>query len=179
MTIFILFRLSWGLQNLANTAALFISIVYWAILHPLITYPSTTGLLFSIFLHMFNSITCAMDIFINARPVQISHFYFSSFFGLYYALFSIIYWVLGGKGGLGCDIAKLGNEGPCEDFIYPILDWEDKPLDAFALVGAGVVIGMPVLQTVWWSLYKLRISIRKSCCKSESRGDKMTLVDRA
>ena len=76
---------------------------------------------------------------------------------------------------MGCDIAKLGNEGPCEDFIYPILNWEDKPLDAFALVGAGVVIGMPVLQTVLWSLYKLRISIRKSCFESESRGDKMTL----
>ena len=82
-----------------------------------------------------------------------------------------------GKGGLGCYIAKLGNGRPCEDFIYPIINWEDKPLDAFALVGAGVVIGMPVLQTVWWSLYKLRIFI--SYCKSERCGDKMTLVDRA
>ena len=80
---------------------------------------------------------------------------------------------------MGCAIAKLGNEGLCEDFIYPILDWEDKPLDASALVGVGVVIGMPVLQTVWWSLYKLRIFIRKSYCKSERCGDKMTLVDRA
>ena len=80
---------------------------------------------------------------------------------------------------MGCNIAHWGNEGQCEDFIYTILNWEDIPLDAFALVGTGVVIGMPVLQTVWWSLYKLRISIRKSCFESETRGDKMTLVDRA
>merc|ERR1719419_1817664 len=99
-----LYKLSWAFQNMSSTAALFITIVYWSVLHPMITYPTTTGLLFSILLHMFNTITCLVDIFINARPINISHFYFASFFGMYYALFSIIYWVLGGTGGLDCDI---------------------------------------------------------------------------
>ena len=177
---FLSFRLSWGLQNLSTTAALFITIVYWAVLHPLITYPTTTGYMFSIFLHMFNSITCVLDIFITARPVKISHFYFASFFGIYYALFSIIYWMLGGKGGLGCTTAEIGVDlaPKCEDYIYPILNWEDNPLDAFALVGGGVVLGMPVLQAVWWSLYKLRVSMRRCCCKSLDQGDKLRLVDK-
>jgi len=168
-----MYKFSWALQNLSSTAALFITIVFWAVLyHYVADRYDTTGLIFSITLHGLNTVTCVLDIFINARPVQISHFYFASFFGVYYGLFSIIYWMLGGTGGLACNITELGSEHEesyCEHFIYNITDWEDHPLQGLALLGAGIFLIIPVLQACWWLLYKLRIALKSCCCKGQNR----------
>jgi len=147
--------------------------VFWAVLYPYVADRYTTrptDLLFSIIFHGLNTVTCVLDIFINARPVRISHFYFASFFGVYYGLFSIIYWMLGGTGGLGCNFTDLDTEKAesyCEHFIYPITDWDDQPLQGLALLGAGVFLFMPVLQTCWWLLYKLRIALKSCCCRGQ------------
>ena len=77
----------------------------------------------------------------------------------------------GGKGGMDCAVQ-------CEDYIYPILNWGEKPWDAFALVGGGVVLGMPVLQTVWWGLYKLRVAIRSCCGSGEVRWKNIEMAER-
>ena len=75
--------------------------------------------------------------------------------------------MLGGTGGLGCNFTDLDSEKAesyCEHFIYNITDWDDHPLQGLALLGAGVFLFMPVLQTCWWLLYKLRIALKSCCC---------------
>jgi len=97
-----LYKFSWALQNMSSSAALFITIIYWSILHPIVV---AEGMMsgpwkefLNVFLHLLNTLSYLLDIFITARPTRIHHFYFAIIFGIWYMLFSLIYWAAGGTG---------------------------------------------------------------------------------
>ena len=97
-----IFRVSWALQNLSSSSALLISLIYWTALHPYVVkyhlMTSAWASFLNVFLHGLNSVSFLIDIFVSARPVRIHHFYFAVFFGIYYMVFSIVYWQAGGTG---------------------------------------------------------------------------------
>jgi len=205
----LIYKISWGLQNMSSSAAIFITIIYWAILHPIVLKEGLmSGAYYqflNVFLHLLNTLSYLLDIFITARPTRIHHFYWPIVFGLWYMIFSIIYWAAGGTGRCYCETATvlfntttaltsgtsvatstttlltsttttilqnitsttsipttttITPECPeiCDAFIYPILDWGDKPLLAIGMIIGGVLV-MPLIQTFWWSCYKLRVWI--------------------
>lgn len=176
-----LYSVSWGLQSCFTTVALWITVVYWTALHP---YVVKCGLMSGLwmetlnyFLHLVNTLSCLLDMFMTARPVRIHHFYLAVLFGVWYTLFSATYWAAGGIGACRPRIADWANAtepcpqpDPCADFqttnannctvvcdsyIYPILDWGDKPGEAVAIVLGGCVV-MPLMQGLWWAIAKLR-----------------------
>lgn len=102
ITLPFIYKLSWALQNLASTTALFISLIYWTFLHPYVVehnlMPTTWLQFLNVFLHGLNTVSYLIDIWIDARPTRIHHFYFSVIFGIYYMCFSLTYWAAGGTG---------------------------------------------------------------------------------
>ena len=87
-------------------------------------------------------------------------------FGIYYTTFSLVYWAAGGTGVCQrrCEEVSPAPAGApcpvvCDPFIYPILDWESKPLMAVGTVLASCVM-MPVLQSVWWGVVWIRLKIK-------------------
>ena len=72
---------------------------------------------------------------------------------LYCLLETVVIWNLAGNSSQPC------GEVVCDKFIYPILDWSDKPGQAAGMILLGLV-AMPVIQTFWWGCYSFRRWIR-------------------
>ena len=188
-----IFRISWALQNMTGSVAVFISLVYWTLLHPVVVenhlMSGTYKEFLNVFLHGLNSVSFLIDIFVTARPWRIHHFYFAIMFGLWYMGFSLVYWAAGGTGRcyykhynhlinttttltpttttLSTTTTSLPvteSEWFCDPFIYPILDWGGKPLLAVGMILGGVLV-MPLVQTFWWLCYKLRRWLSARCSR--------------
>jgi len=167
-----IYKVSWGLQSMSSTVALFITLVYWIALHPFVVKYHMMGgawaQFLNFFLHGFNSLSFLIDIFISSRPTRIHHFYFAIIFGLWYMGFSLVYWAAGGVGMCTMRCATLNttsttttiantncDEIVCDKFIYPILDWDGHPGLAVGMILMGVCV-MPLIQTFWWACHSVR-----------------------
>ena len=168
-------KISWGLQTTFTTIAPYISLVYWSVLHRYVVERGLTAgaWMSNVFLHVLNTVSCLVDMFITARPVRLHHGYLPVLFGLWYTLFSLVYWAAGGVGKCAClrgsvpctcgtDIADCQLE--CERFIYPILDWEKEAGTAVGVVLGGFV-GLLLLQAFWFGVYKSRLYIHARLVK--------------
>ena len=126
----------------------------------------------NVFLHAINTLSVLVDLMITARPIRIHHFYLAVIFGIYYTIFSLVYWAAGGVGicmprceNLPAN-SSLDPQDPscpvvCDHYIYPILDWESQPGLALGLV-VGSCLLMPVLQSVWWATVAVRRRIKQA-----------------
>eukprot|EP00095_Tigriopus_kingsejongensis_P007448 maker-scaffold403_size186359-snap-gene-0.46 protein:Tk07448 transcript:maker-scaffold403_size186359-snap-gene-0.46-mRNA-1 annotation:"rolling stone" len=150
----LLYQISWALGTCFSNAALVITLIYWLGLHKFV---EEYGLLttswdyyLNFFVHALNTIFCLVDMFLSNRPYRLLHFYLPIGYGVFYVLFSLIYW---GAGGLG-----LCNEDGCVNYIYPILDYSGHPWWAVATVAIALVV-IPIGQCIWFGLFKLRLLI--------------------
>jgi len=165
------------------STALFISLVYWVALHPLVvkynTLQTAWHQFLNAFLHALNSVSCFIDMFITARPIHLHHFYVPVMFGLFYTVFSLVFWAAGGTTEMAVcqlhlntsdhQVLPLGPLTPVNAtnclmkenaYIYPILDWGGHPGWALMIVGLGCV-GIPVIHVFWWGVYKARMGLAK------------------
>ncbi len=93
-----------------------------------------------------NSILVFVDLFIIATPVRLVHVYQTILAGIYYILFSLIYYAAGGTD-------ETGNP-----YIYDVLDWSDP--GAAALVAfLGCLAGLPLTWIAIFALYRVRCLI--------------------
>jgi len=162
------YSISWGLQSCFSTVALWITLVYWIALHPyVIEFDLIKGdwmIALNYFLHLVNTLSCLLDIFLTARPIRVHHFYLAVIFGLWYTIFSLIYWAAGGT-GICKERCDKRPDCPyiCDRYIYPILDWDEKPGMAAGVVLGGCVF-MPVIQGVWCGLAWVRDTVKEKFC---------------
>ena len=81
------YSVSWGLQSCFSTVALWITLVYWTALHPfVIEHNLIQGdwmIALNYFLHLVNTLSCLLDIFLTARPIRVHHFYLAVIFGIW------------------------------------------------------------------------------------------------
>ncbi|XP_023346985.1 protein rolling stone [Eurytemora carolleeae] len=158
-----LYSFSWGMQTTFTTIALFITLIYWAFLHRYVVefnlLPGTWMKVLNVFLHAINSVSALIDLFLTARPIRFQHVYLPLLFGIYYAIFSVIYWAAGGVG-----ICR--SETDCDPYIYPILDWDGNPGGAVLFVFLGF-IGTFIIQGFVYGLYRLRTVIHKKATGTE------------
>jgi len=165
-----IYSFSWAMQTCFTAVALFISIIYWTALHPYVVefelMKGTWMTILNVFLHAINTVSCLIDIMITARPIYIHHFYLPVAFGVWYTLFSLIYWAAGGVGicmrRCPGDMMLHDPTCPvqCDKYIYPILDWEDHPGLAAGIVVGGCIF-MPLLLAFWWVLVWIRHKIKE------------------
>ncbi|XP_040564299.1 protein rolling stone [Lepeophtheirus salmonis] len=166
-------KISWALANISFNGALFITLIYWVILHAGVadTFESDIAVAFNFFMHTVNTISVIIDFFISDRPWRILDFYYTFIFGTWYLIFSITYWALGGTGFCHLDCgSEGGTEGDvgtencvttCDPYIYPILDYGNKLGLSIGFALGGNIL-LPFLHTFYFLLYQLRLKIFKT-----------------
>merc|ERR1719264_698118 len=94
-----LYKLSWGLENMVSTISLFVTVLYWTLLHPYFmehwSLETPLDEFMNFFAHALNTISYLVDFLISGRPRRIHHFYFGIIFGLGYGVF--FFHLLGGR----------------------------------------------------------------------------------
>ena len=97
--------------------------------------------------HISNLIYVLVDMFVAGIPVRMLHFYQPMTYGAMYAIFAIIYWKCGGKNESG------------KGHIYDLIDYDNSPGMAIAIVLGLIFIIVPLVHSVMFGFYKLRVRL--------------------
>ena len=126
-------RISWILSSIAYPVALFITLLYWIVLHKPLRNP--LRIYSNMNLHAIQTIVAISDTLISSRPWKVGHFYCVFLYSILYLLFQILY-IVGFKGQ-----DEYGN-----DYVYFILKWDSETgiavLIAISLLIAGIISHM-------------------------------------
>lgn len=135
-------KVLWILHNVAIDLTFSVTTLYWCgrTFSHKINVP-----LHSEVMHTWNSISMLMDFFMVSIPIRIPHVYASAIVGLFYAVFSYVYYYLG---GLSVDNSHS---------LYPLLDWKNDVLVAVLVVLASFTVLM-LLRVLIYLAYCVR------CC---------------
>lgn len=106
--------------------------------------------------HGLNSVYAIINIFITAKPINITHMWHPVLFSLIYVVFSVIY--------------QLGFGVPP---IYTVLDWS-KPTTALLTSVPLVFIGVPLCHVMFFILYRTRCVIFRKCCLKKDKAETST-----
>lgn len=79
--------------------------------------------------HAANAAGMLFDLLIVRYPIFLFHIIYSINIGIFYLLFTVIYYFAGGEDGRG------------NRFIYPVLDWS-KPVPALITTAGTIVLGI-------------------------------------
>ena len=106
-----------------------------------------------------------LDTILSARPIRILHVWCSFAFGILYLGFNLVY-VL--AGGMDFD----GN-----NFIYNILDWNERPLRSVGF-SFGAIVSVAVAHVFLWAIAKgsERIWSPNSCCHNKVGDEELMIV---
>lgn len=149
----------WILCNNCVVFASVISIIYWTML-----YREGHQNLNNYLVHATNSLVLIIDLFIVRHPPRMSLFIIPMTCGSLYMFFTVVYTYLGG-------VDRDGN-----NFVYPILDWKNRPEKA-TVVGVGCVTFLGIIHFTVCGVHRLREMIY-TCLDSETSGKiALPLVD--
>ena len=141
-------KLNWLLFAISAPAALLVTGVYFVALFPQkkVDYLNPED----VNLHLMNTVIVLLELCVSAFPVRLLHYVYMFVYGALYATFSIIYWSV--------DHTHV---------LYPgVLDWNYPKKTGFVLIILALVI-LPLLQIFVYSVYRLRIFIRRICCRAQ------------
>lgn len=142
------FKATWVLLNMANVGCVLVTVVFFAFLWPMFNVSHID--LFNLQLHGINSVIIGLEFFLTAVPSRLYHYIYPLMYGLTYLIFSAIFY-------------GAGNTNP----IYPnVLDWSKPGQTAVICLLLGFVF-MPLLQLLFFLMYKLRLFIYKQISSSD------------
>jgi len=141
-------RITWAFFTLAGFLQTLITVLYWALLHP----PEARGLfLYSmIILHGGVAALILVDgLLVNRIPIRMRHWLEICLpFTFMYALWSLL------QSPLALDLENpyMDAFGADDDKIYPVLDWEEKPMLTLALILVSAFVVSPIFYTLLWAV---------------------------
>lgn len=100
----------------------------------------------SILKHAINSVYAVLSLIVSAKPVRILHVYQAVLFSVVYCVFSLVYQKAGGGA------------------IYTVLDWDKMP-NTVLLSLATVLVVVPMVHLVMFTIYRSRVFAWNSCCR--------------
>uniref|UniRef100_A0A2A4JU90 Uncharacterized protein n=1 Tax=Heliothis virescens TaxID=7102 RepID=A0A2A4JU90_HELVI len=130
----------WAVFNIAVTLSIMITTLYWVLLYnPALRSEMTTRAFWlDVSTHGIASCLMVVELVLSRTPVRFLHVYQPLGMGLWYAVFSAIYYAAGGT-----DI----NGNP---FIYEVLDWSQGKRTG--IVVAASMAGLIVVYTFVWAI---------------------------
>ncbi|KAK6179859.1 hypothetical protein SNE40_012117 [Patella caerulea] len=146
-------KIQFVLVNIASTVSPVISIIFWLAVYD----PETGPTAVSINTHGINVALVLLDTIISRHPVKLIHFFHSVIFCVVYALFTVLYWAVG------------GTNHKNEPYIYKILDYSGKTDVAIMYVLLVPFVGAPLCHCLIYTIFKLRNAIHyKTCFKEDT-----------
>ncbi|KAL4226219.1 hypothetical protein ACF0H5_014204 [Mactra antiquata] len=131
-------KIQWILNNINNVLSIIITILYFSFYTINLTYPSVCK-------HLITSIYVILSsAFVTAIPVKLFHFYQPMVFIIIYAIFLSIY------------------QSQIKTSIFLVLDWTE-PRDAAILLSCVILIGCPLIHTLFYFIFKLRTVMFTKC----------------
>ena len=140
-------KMQWLLATVALEYAIFVSTVYWSLIHDESDGVSAVN----IHVHAINGVISLCDIMFSGTVIRLFHVVYGLMFGAAYVVFTIIYYVSGGTTEDG------------EKHIYTILDYENHPGSA-AIVICITFVFFILLHTAIYSLYGIRQWLLNKWC---------------
>ena len=133
-------KLSWMLFSMIANGAIIVSVVFFAALYPQIYKHGEFPKVEDFNLHAVNSIIIFLELLLSALPIRILHMVFAMMLGFAYIGMSLLLYF-------------FYTTTP----IYPkVLDW-NHPLQTGLTVGGLILIGVPIIQLILFSIYKFRV----------------------
>ncbi|TDG44921.1 hypothetical protein AWZ03_008652 [Drosophila navojoa] len=128
-----------------------INLLYWLTVFPYEktgNRPLKVNTFFNIWSHVLPSLVNTIDHMVVAHPTRVFHFIYPLIFGMFYVLFTITFYCVGGTDPLG------------RRFIYKVLDFSTKPLQGIVTVCMIICILMSctILQ---YFFYRMRVGIAR------------------
>lgn len=134
------FKMVWVLFSIASVGSVLVTLVFFIFLWPLFN-TSSIGMM-NLQLHGINSLIIGVEVVLSAVPCRLYHFVYALLYGITYLIFSAIFY-------------GAGNTEP----IYPgVLDWRKPGQTTMFCLILGF-IGMPILQSFFFLVYKIRMFI--------------------
>ena len=138
---------NWLLFTLGVEIALGITLLFWSLLYRPgthdIDYTSHTNLV----PHLVNGITAVLETWLTSIPIRLLHFIYPAVFGVGYVVFTGIYF------------AANGTDPHGNSFIYPVLDYENKPGIAIAIDVVAIIVLLPALHLLFFIQYMIRSAL--------------------
>lgn len=136
-------KIYWFTYNSVPVYAIYISLIYWLVL-----YDGREINLNNILTHGTNFIGPLIDLMIVNHPFCISQSVFPMLCAVFYSLFTFVYQQLGGVNFNG------------DNFVYPILNWNQRPVLAFTVAVTAVFCG-GLFHMFFCAVIQLRIKIHE------------------
>lgn len=137
-------KVQWVLYNLSTGSAPIVTFLFWTI-----AYDGSGVNFINCSTHGANAVAVFLDLWITRMPMRMMHMIHSVIFGLIYSAFSVIYWYLGGTNQYG------------EPFIYKVLNYGESPLKALYYIVAISFIVAPMMHSMFFLLYRLRVFLHR------------------
>lgn len=151
----------WFLCNNSACFACVISCIYWKMLYE-DGESSLDKTVNNFLVHATNSLVLIFDLFIVAHPFKMSHCAYTMLCGAFYMLFTIVYTFLGGVDRSG------GN------FVYPILDWRQKP-EMSTVVGIGCILALGTVHMIIGGIHRTRNEVHRCLRSKKIKNNEQTL----
>lgn len=132
-------KVQWVFFYLGAEMAVVVSILYWAVIYD---GEAVDGV--NANTHLVNGIIALIDIFFSGIPVRVFHFIYATAFAATYAVFTGIYHATSSTNVRG------------DPFIYPVIDYENKPGSATGWVLAVVLVFVPLVHLLLFGVYTAR-----------------------
>lgn len=136
-----LLKLVWVIYNMASTASLMVTLVFWTLLYPQM---DLKGLAFVInfMLHATNSIVIIFEHILSAVPFRFMHIIYPLIYAIIYVIFSGVYYAIDHR-----------------HVLYPnVLDWSQPGRTTVVLLIVAFII-FPLIQLFFCGIYRLRLFI--------------------
>ncbi|XP_033096653.1 protein rolling stone-like [Anneissia japonica] len=143
-------KFMWFLQVTAYSAAVAVTILYWVLEYD---PPGDSIHAYGVHVHGVNVVLVLIDLLIVATPYRLLHFIYPSLYSFVYFVFTAIYWAAGGLNPNGNPWIYKGS-----------LDWETDPGLSAIVAALTVVVAAPMLQVLFWLLFKIKEFIFRKCC---------------
>lgn len=136
-------KIYWFIYNNVPIYAVWITLIYWTLL-----YDGRQINVNNLLTHGTNVVGPILDLFIVNHPYHITQSIFPMICSVLYCMFTIFYQLLGG----------LDING--KNYVYPILNWKEKPFFALTIAGSAVVCA-GFFHIVFCGLQHLRTKIHE------------------
>ncbi|XP_074644887.1 protein rolling stone-like [Tubulanus polymorphus] len=135
-----LIKLHWLLYEATLNSSFIISLMYWGFVHKSEPFKFDTYAA-----HAFNSVMMVVDFSVNAVPVRLLHVVYTMVFSTVYVIFTVIYFAVDPEN----NVLYLG-----------VLDWR-RPGKATVVCLCLVFLVVPLFQTFWFVLYRIKLLVTK------------------